>query len=732
MALLAATATSAQDLDPRAELLELRLAGQDQEFLAFASDLRHSEPNQYLELGIDLALGDLHRSQDKLHDAFDAYLRAIGAPQPVGDFALTRLAQVHFRLGQPDSAAELARKGLGRHSQWPASLISTLTQSVKVNGKCDALGIDPLWKLEQSERRRVALAGARCRLRQSVSPAVTELTALISSQGKDLVASEAADLLWPHRDRLTPTVRRTLAEVLHHHRRFEKSTVLLAQVLAQREDHDNRYRLARGYFWLGQYTAAAEGFSRAAKIAPAANLVARSWFQRGRSLELDRRLEAAGISFRRAYDANPSGSWADAALLSAMRLETMAENDTEALRLYRLLAGRRSWKTLADRAAIFLAASDLVRGNSNRAHSWLSRSSAPEFVYWKGRLAELEGRSAEAVDLYLSLAKDPFHPVAGWAQQRLREDLQPIAQTRANQLASSFQVADWQKAVFALDGDAQSTVIAKLDRQVRSAVGNLWNLSPTPARDWPLWTGTPSTGDELISLGIVTTGQATLSWFPLEDPSLTLAGIDLANLSGQYRSGLRTAEILKKKLRSRLSVAGASQSIGLRWLHQRLYPRPFLATVQQQASRFGVDENLLLGLIRQESRFDPDAVSQVSARGLTQFVVSTAETAAQRAGIRDLTQAMLHRPEVAITLGASHLSQLSEQFDAAVPAILAAYNAGEQQAQVWAEYCFSSDPAEYWSKVGFNQTRNYIVKVMTNQERYHSLYGPTIKPTVTN
>ena len=54
--------------------------------------------------------------------------------------------------------------------------------------------------------------------------------------------------------------------------------------------------------------------------------------------------------------------------------------------------------------------------------------------------------------------------------------------------------------------------------------------------------------------------------------------------------------------------------------------------------------------------------------------------------------------------------------------MLAAYNAGEDQAALWRSYCLSDDTAEYLTKVGFRETRGYLRKVLRSRARYRELY----------
>lgn len=717
----AAPANQPEAPDPLIEILALRLSGRAEEAAEAGESARDRWADRSTALGLDLALAASYEQAGRLHDAFNAWQRALDSPTPLfARFAAERVAALHLELGRPESAALVARRAIADNPPWTNELVTTLANAAGSSRDCAALAIKPTWSLERSERRRLTLAAARCDLDLHTGESVDRLTSLLLDDQLDLVASEAAILLYPHRHRLSDAARRALAEALHHHRLFDRSTQVLTEILDEKGDSEDLYKLARGQFWLGNHATAADEFQRVASLAPGANSIARGWFQRGRSLELAGEAEAARVAFRRANDANSTGPWASASLLSALRLEALAGSEEEARRLYGLLASRASWRGLADRAALFLASSDIVRGRTTHARGWLSRSTAPEFSYWKGRLAELEGLHDEALEHYLRLAVDIDDPLSLWARVRLRGNLAEVAEARGRRLADSPRLSDLRAATLLLGDDDLAEVLAAIDAVASERLGGLGRVEPMPVSAWPLWTQKLNDEERLLRLGVMADDADVRRRFPLDDTALALAGIDLLYLNGRHRDGARIAEVLAKRLRPRLTAA---QGVTPVWLGRRLFPRPYLDSITEAADRFDIDPNLLLGLIRQESRFDPGAVSEVSARGLTQFVVATADEAARAAGIEDLTPPMLHRPEIAIALGAAHLRHLLDELDGSSTAVLAAYNAGLPQARVWAGYCFSDDPAEYYSKIGFSQTRDYVAKVLANRNRYRALYG---------
>ena len=87
--------------------------------------------------------------------------------------------------------------------------------------------------------------------------------------------------------------------------------------------------------------------------------------------------------------------------------------------------------------------------------------------------------------------------------------------------------------------------------------------------------------------------------------------------------------------------------------------------------------------MREESRFDPEALSPAGARGLMQFIPETARRVGASIGMERVEAEDVHEPRVAISLGAAYLSGLLRQFGGNQGAAVAAYNAGEEAAYQW-------------------------------------------------
>lgn len=155
---------------------------------------------------------------------------------------------------------------------------------------------------------------------------------------------------------------------------------------------------------------------------------------------------------------------------------------------------------------------------------------------------------------------------------------------------------------------------------------------------------------------------------------------------------------------------------------QLVYPLEYLSLVQTQSEANGISPLLLLALVRQESLYDPGAVSVANAIGLTQVVPSTAEGIAAELGDSSFNEGDLLRPNVSLRYGAYYLGQLMTGFGGKVSPALAGYNAGPGTAGAWYEAA-AGDPDLFLENIEFPETRLYLEVVLENYARYLYAYG---------
>lgn len=162
-----------------------------------------------------------------------------------------------------------------------------------------------------------------------------------------------------------------------------------------------------------------------------------------------------------------------------------------------------------------------------------------------------------------------------------------------------------------------------------------------------------------------------------------------------------------------------------------LFPAPYPDDIAAVTREFGLNRDLVLGLIRQESGFNVGSVSYAHARGLMQLELGTArkrlaslpEAWRLLKGPGRLSASDLLKPSLNLALGTTELSQLVQEFDEPAYA-LAGYNAGRSRVVEWRQQFPGLALDAFIESVPFTQTRNYIQAVLRNAERYREIYGP--------
>ena len=155
-----------------------------------------------------------------------------------------------------------------------------------------------------------------------------------------------------------------------------------------------------------------------------------------------------------------------------------------------------------------------------------------------------------------------------------------------------------------------------------------------------------------------------------------------------------------------------------------LYPTRFLDTVTRQAAKYEVSPYLILSLIRQESVFNPRAVSRVGARGLMQLMPATARRVARRTGRKRLRLPQLYDPQINIAMGTHYFAAQLRRFDNNPAFALAAYNAGPHRVDTWRQRWPNLPMDEFVEHIPFEETRLYVKLVLRNLSIYEALHHP--------
>ena len=172
---------------------------------------------------------------------------------------------------------------------------------------------------------------------------------------------------------------------------------------------------------------------------------------------------------------------------------------------------------------------------------------------------------------------------------------------------------------------------------------------------------------------------------------------------------------------ARVALAALERGPAARALYRVAYPVLHSDALIEEARKNGLDPALVAGLIRQESSWNPRAVSPAAARGLMQLLPSVGASIAGSHKYPLWNPALLFEPDVSIELGTAHLSA-SLRRDTPPERALAAYNAGASRVTRWARRPGADDPELFAEWIPFAETRDYVRLVLRNAAVYRALY----------
>jgi soluble lytic murein transglycosylase len=196
--------------------------------------------------------------------------------------------------------------------------------------------------------------------------------------------------------------------------------------------------------------------------------------------------------------------------------------------------------------------------------------------------------------------------------------------------------------------------------------------------------------------------------------------LELAEVTAQAGAADRGLRYIKRFAPGYLSVPFEAAPLRF-W--QSAFPMPFREPLVKYAQSHGLDPFLVAALIRQESEFNPQAVSPARAYGLTQVLPSTGRELSRKLGIPRFTASHLFEPEINLRLGTYYLRQLLDQLNGNMEATLASYNGGKSRVLRWLSEADYQEPAEFVESIPFTETRNYVQIVLRNADIYRRLYG---------
>jgi soluble lytic murein transglycosylase len=193
----------------------------------------------------------------------------------------------------------------------------------------------------------------------------------------------------------------------------------------------------------------------------------------------------------------------------------------------------------------------------------------------------------------------------------------------------------------------------------------------------------------------------------------------LAQSAEKYDPPHRAMRLMKSLVPAYLQIPfdGAPEAF---W--RLLYPLPWRAALERYSRQQGLDSYVVAGLIRQESEFNPNALSPANAYGLTQVMPSTGRQLLKQSP-RRFRARVLFNPELNLRLGTTYLRHVLDSHTGRWELALAAYNAGPMRVRTWVTWADFREPAEFIETIPFTETREYVMAVLRNADMYRKLYS---------
>ncbi len=215
-------------------------------------------------------------------------------------------------------------------------------------------------------------------------------------------------------------------------------------------------------------------------------------------------------------------------------------------------------------------------------------------------------------------------------------------------------------------------------------------------------------------------GLTTYAFDETEQDKKLSANLNLEELASVYEQA-QNFNRLSVMGSAALKIKSPKEMTPFYW--QLAYPKAYFQWIEKNSQKTNLDPLLALSLMRQESAFKPFVVSSANAIGLTQIIPKTAMEIARNLGENNFHPEDLHDPATSIRFGTWYLSQRLQQFNGNLSYALASYNAGPEAVERWKKWGDWLAPDLFIELIPYDETNNYVKKVLTNYWIYSRLYG---------
>ncbi len=623
--------------------------------------------------------------------------------------------------------------------------------------------IQTLRSLNGPRRDALARIGeAQLELKQNDSARASFNAVLISNLMDDpaLRAARGLDLL--DEGALTPLNeddRLKRARIYQFNRFFAAARKHWTAIVRDFPSSSNRrealFQTGRGYFLEDNFVEAAKWYTRVHEEFPKTEEGEQGFYYVGHCHQYRDEADQAIARYEEFLKAYPSSDYVGYAHLNAIDTLRSAGRLTEALNwAARAQSLRDSFFVVTgifNQARIHLtqgkysealAALDVLKARNLNVRGLSATTNPSEVAFLRAYCFEKLGRSSEAIAEYLKL-EESRNGAEGYYGRRSSERLVAlggdtraaglVAAQRNRFLAEARRAHSLKRHAAARAAAAQALRFRSGEAAhremldiLRAAYSNMRGYQlpalnvDSVARRGPLGQGDqPVSGTdhrtlaaELLFLGLYDEGSLELA--ETRPPIQTLAAIcaagDCAHLTLRYSEPVLNG----------LPADYRTELLPRDWA-KVFYPLPYQALLERLAAPRGVDSRFLLSISRQESSYNPRALSSAAARGMLQFIAPTANQIAARLRLADFEQSDLYRPETAILFGSEYMRGLFAEFDDP-RAVAAAYNGSEDSVRRWKARARSPEIDRLVIEIAKRETKDYVFKVSNYYQAYREIY----------
>jgi soluble lytic murein transglycosylase len=421
---------------------------------------------------------------------------------------------------------------------------------------------------------------------------------------------------------------------------------------------------------------------------------AEKWYQRAEIARKDNDDATLNTILEHMRSTTPKSPWLESALFTAGNMYLLRKDYDRAIDYYRELHERFPTGTKAAYAHWKCAWLTYRQNRKEQAKTYFDEqiefypgtNEVPNAMYWRGRMAEDESQYGAARAYYQKLAERYRNYYYGvLARKRLATiPAAPAAVVASLQHVGSAPTYDEDSKVTDPPEDDLHYMRARL----------LENAGMTDLAVRELQAGS-STGP---------------SWEMLEIARIYSSG-------GEY---FRALQALKRAIAGYFAMD--VDGLPAPYWHG-LFPRPYWDALRRYSDENGLDPYLVASLIRQESEFNPSAISHANAYGLMQLLPRTGKGEAKKEGLQHYNTDSLLDPTTNIELGTHYFRQMVDHFGGQIEYALAAYNAGSERVEDWRASGSYRDVEEFVESIPFTETREYVQAIVRNTEVYKRVYG---------